>query len=136
MVLANQPAMPCFHGPELAGAQQIMDEFPGDAQQVSGLLRAVGEPLVASRVARYARPRPDMGLDWEPSITADIACRDDRGAVTVGNEAPVWQDRCPAGQSRLLMTPCSATTTSSATSFINADPGGTRQGGATGQDAG
>jgi hypothetical protein len=24
---------------------------------------------------------------------ADIACRDDRGAVTVGNEAPVWQGR-------------------------------------------
>jgi hypothetical protein len=23
----------------------------------------------------------------------------DRGAVTVGNEAPVWQHRCPAGQS-------------------------------------
>jgi len=23
----------------------------------------------------------------------------DRGAVTIGNEAPVWQDRCP-GQSR------------------------------------
>jgi hypothetical protein len=28
-----------------------------------------------------------------PRLTADIACRDDRGAVTVGNEAPVWQCR-------------------------------------------
>src|SRR6266702_2198083 len=33
---------------------------------------------------------------------ADIACRNDRGAVTVGNEAAAWQDRCPAGHSRLL----------------------------------
>jgi hypothetical protein len=23
------------------------------------------------------------------------ACRDDRGAVTAANEAPVWRDRCP-----------------------------------------
>jgi hypothetical protein len=28
------------------------------------------------------------------------ACRDDCGAVTVGNEAPVWQRQVPAGQSR------------------------------------
>ena len=32
---------------------------------------------------------------------ADIACHDDHGAVTVGNEAAAWQDRCPAGHSRL-----------------------------------
>jgi len=37
---------------------------------------------------------------------ADIACRHDRGAVTVGNEAPVWQDRArrvSPGYSRLAL---------------------------------
>jgi hypothetical protein len=39
-----------------------------------------------------------------PPAAAQIGYRSSRDsrAVTVCNEAPVWQDRCPAGQSRLL----------------------------------
>ena len=42
--LGDQPAASCLYRAELAGAQQVMDEFPGDAQQFSGFVRAVGEP--------------------------------------------------------------------------------------------
>ena len=45
MVFGDEPAASCLYRAELAGAQQVVDEFSGDAQQVSGLLRAVGEPL-------------------------------------------------------------------------------------------
>ena len=41
----DQQVPPWLHRPELAGAQQVVDQFPGNAQQVSGLIRAVGEPL-------------------------------------------------------------------------------------------
>src|SRR5262245_40579841 len=43
MVLADQTAAPCLHRPELAGAQQVVDELPGDAQQFGGLVGAVGQ---------------------------------------------------------------------------------------------
>src|SRR6266702_1223911 len=45
VMLADQPAAPCLYRPELAGAQQIVDKLSGDAQQFSGLVRAVRKPL-------------------------------------------------------------------------------------------
>jgi hypothetical protein len=45
VVLTDQPTAPCLYRSELAGAQQVVDEFSGDAQQFGGLLRAVGEPF-------------------------------------------------------------------------------------------
>src|SRR2546421_7500956 len=45
VMLAYQPAAPCLHRPELAGAQEVVDELCGDSQQFSGLVRAVGEPV-------------------------------------------------------------------------------------------
>ena len=80
----------------------------------------------AGRAGR-CRPAPERRIS-RVATTAELS-----PSVT---KHPSGNTGGPAGQSRLLMTPCSATTTSSATSIINADPGGTRQGGATGQDAG
>jgi len=34
-----------------------------------------------------------IGIELKSAHKADLAWRDDRGAVTVGNEAPVWQGR-------------------------------------------
>jgi hypothetical protein len=38
VVLADEPAAPCFYRPELTGAEQIVDELSGDAQQVGCLV--------------------------------------------------------------------------------------------------
>ena len=51
-----------------------------------------------TRAASSARNTGRVQRNRRAYLSADIACRDNRGAVTVGNEAPVWQDRCP-GQS-------------------------------------
>ena len=37
MVLTDQPTAPCLDRSELTGAQQVVDEFSGDAQQFGGL---------------------------------------------------------------------------------------------------
>ncbi len=47
----------------------------------------------AAQNAPSARSAQQAEAQQEPRRTADIACRDDRGAVTVGTEAPVWQGR-------------------------------------------
>jgi hypothetical protein len=70
-----------------------------------------GRPLSYAR-ARPARPayaeqpalRTSRAGAVIPPSAAQIGYRSSRDsrAVTVCNEAPVWQDRCPAGQSRLL----------------------------------
>ena len=80
MVFGDQSAASCLYRPELAGAKQVVDELPGDAQKFSGFVGAVGEPLgegvaredlahdgeqVLSRVTgEQSRDRFSTQLDW------------------------------------------------------------------------
>lgn len=48
---ADQPAPSRLHRAELPGGQQVLDQFPGDAQQFRGLFRAVRSRAAVHGVA-------------------------------------------------------------------------------------
>ena len=86
MVLTDQPTAPRLDRSELAGAQQVMDELSGDAQQFGGLLRAVGEPfgegvtIEDSRIKASSSSR--MSLARSRAIALVLSSTRSAGAVT------------------------------------------------------
>ena len=73
MVFGDQPAASCLYRPELAGAQQVMDELPGDAQWFSGLVRTVGEPLNQALRAEISRTRASRSSRMSVASSRAIA---------------------------------------------------------------
>src|SRR6266567_8897237 len=106
----RSPPAPAYLGKPTTTATATADTVPATSKETSG----------ASAPAQFhstgaGRPPGDAAHQIDPICMtqlmsaggtllarADIACRDDRGAVTVGNEAVAWQDRCPAAIPRLL----------------------------------
>ena len=73
VVFGDQPAASCLYRPELAGAQQVMDELPGDAQWFSGFVRTAGEPLNQALRAEISRTRASRSSRMSVASSRAIA---------------------------------------------------------------
>ena len=97
VVFGDQPAASCLYRPELAGAQQVMDELPGDAQWFSDFVRTVDEPLnegVARRdLAHDSEQVPRMSVASSRAIAFVLSST---GSAASGTAMSLPPPRSPA----------------------------------------
>ena len=122
MVLTDQPTAPCLDGSELAAAQQVVDEFPGDAQQFGSLLRAVGEPFGErvtiedfARLMASSSSRTSLASSRVSALVLSSARSAALGAVTSlsrlvlpGDDGCALRNRSSDGRRRTARRACKA----------------------------